>query len=51
MLANLILCVGQFFFTFYKQLLVTKIPKVQKDTDDLTVFFHFYTKKLLVKHL
>jgi len=28
--------------TFYEQLLHTKIPKAQKDTNDLTVFLHFW---------
>ncbi len=28
--------------TFYEQLLHTKIPKAQKDTDDLTVFLRFW---------
>jgi len=27
--------------TFYEHLLHTQIPKVQKDTDDLTFFLHF----------
>jgi len=27
---------------FYKQLLRPKIPKAQKDTDDLTIFFVFF---------
>jgi hypothetical protein len=28
--------------TFYVQLLLTQIPKAQKDTDDLTVFFYAF---------
>jgi len=28
--------------TYYKQLLCSQIPKVQKDIDDLTVFLHFW---------
>jgi len=28
--------------TFYEQLLCVKIPKVQKETDDLTVFLCFW---------
>jgi len=38
--------------TFYEQLLHAQIPKVQKGTDDLTVFLHFWdliAQKLLVK--
>jgi len=38
--------------TLYEQLLQTKIPKVQKDNDDLTAFLRFWdlrTQKLLVK--
>jgi len=34
-------CQGFISSTFYKQLLHLKIPKVQKDTDDLTVFCAF----------
>jgi len=30
----------QFHQSFYKQLLHIQIPSAQKDTDDLTVFFH-----------
>jgi len=40
--------------TFYVQLLRTQIPKVQKDTDDLTVFFTllgFMSKKAARKTL
>ncbi len=33
---------GSILPTFDEQLLRTKIPKVQKDTDDVTVFFGFW---------
>ncbi len=39
--------------TFYMQILSTKIPKVQKDTDNLTEFLSFWDIRalnLLVKH-
>jgi len=36
--------------TFYEQLLRAKIPKAQKDTDDLTVFFaHLGSTRILSK--
>jgi len=40
--------------TFYEQLLSPKIPKVQKDTDDLTEFFTFFRSsgvKVVSKHV
>ncbi len=33
---------GSISSTFYVQLLRLQIPKAQKDTDDLTVFFHAF---------
>jgi len=45
-------CLGSISPTFYKQFLCSQIPKVQKDTDDLAVFFCAWdlcAKKHLVK--
>jgi len=33
---------------FYEQLLHNKIPKVPKDTDNLTVFLHFWDIRMLL---
>jgi len=37
-----IVSLGSISTMFYEQLLLKKIPKAQKDSDDLTVFFHFW---------